>query len=102
MLAKMSYRQLLRWLEYSQVEPFGEARADLRIAILTAHVMGLFVKRGHRRPQPADFMPRFKGPLEKTQRGAQNMGQRFKAFAQLHNRMLEQKRSQRRAKRRDT
>lgn len=63
MLAGMTRRQLLEWLEFDEIDPFGEERADLRAGIVAAAVT-----EPHRDPEkrsdpftPADFMPDFDG-----------------------------------------
>jgi hypothetical protein len=59
MLASMTGQQLLEWSVYAEKEPFGEERADLRIAILTAQITNLW--RGEDDPvrKPEEFMPKF-------------------------------------------
>lgn len=50
------------WLEYSQIEPFGEERSDLRNAMLMALVSsGL----GGKSKTISDFMPNFKAENKK-------------------------------------
>jgi len=41
-------------MAYSDIEPFGEARADLRIGVAAARLAGLIAGDRHR---PIDFMP---------------------------------------------
>lgn len=60
MLREMSWEQLQYWIAYSEIDPFGEARADLRSGIVAA-----VVANANRDPnrgsayQPKDFMPEF-------------------------------------------
>lgn len=63
MLAGMSGQTFRRWVEYDQVEPIGERRADLRMAILASVLSNLL---GKRRTKLDDFMPRFRKPKRAT------------------------------------
>jgi hypothetical protein len=61
----MPATELVEWVEFYGVEPFGDFRADLRSAIVAttiARTMG-----GNRKVRPIDFMP-FND--ERTQRNA--------------------------------
>lgn len=86
MLEAMPSSGLTRWRAYSELDPFGEQRADLRAGIIASTVANV-----HRdpavRPQPwkpSDFMPDFDGSWRRRQFAA--LGQRireiFKAFPQ--------------------
>lgn len=55
----MTWQQLIAWQEYFSLEPWGEERADLRIAQLTALTANIN-RDSTRRPTPftaMDFMP---------------------------------------------
>lgn len=53
---RMSGRELMEWLAYARLDPFGEARADLRQAITSCVVAnGL----GGKQHQIRDFVPKF-------------------------------------------
>lgn len=62
LLQSLSGREFMEWMAYAEIEPFGEERADLRMAILAALIANV-----HRDPEktkpfgPEDFMPRFDG-----------------------------------------
>ena len=56
MLEALTWQQLLGWLAYYEVEPFGEERADYRIGILTAAVHNALRRQGSRPYKPTDFM----------------------------------------------
>lgn len=61
MLAQMSWAQLREWAAYSELDPFGEERADLRMGIL-ASVMANVHRDTSKRPRPYqadEFMPKF-------------------------------------------
>lgn len=57
----MTGQQLMEWMAYEEVEPFGEQRADLRMAILAALIANINrdPKKKSRAYEPKDFMPRF-------------------------------------------
>lgn len=70
LLARVSSRELSEWLAYSQVEPWGEERADLRAGIVASTVANTARNAKKRRKpfRPEEFMPTFE---RKTQTMAQ-------------------------------
>lgn len=61
MLRRMSGAQLTEWMSFALMEPFGEERADLRMAILAAQQANLH-RDENVHPSPfdvSDFMPKF-------------------------------------------
>jgi hypothetical protein len=74
MLARLPYRIYREWIAYAAVEPFGEERADLRAAIVSATMANSIqtliysLARKHRKAnfKPKDFMPEFEPPHPKT------------------------------------
>jgi hypothetical protein len=57
----MSGLQLTEWIAYAQLEPFGEERADLRMAILASLIANVN-RDPKKKPTPyevSDFMPQF-------------------------------------------
>ena len=69
----------MRWIGYAKVEPFGEERADMRMAILACVVARV---AGNKRAQPSDFIPEF-GPPKKQ--SADQMKAVAKQFAMMYN-----------------
>lgn len=61
----MSHAQLMEWLAYFTLEPFGEGRADWRAAMQASVIANVHRRRGSRQFQPKDFMPRL-GQTTKT------------------------------------
>lgn len=60
LLSQMSWEQFRGWLAYSQIEPFGEERGDLRAGIVASVIAN--VNRDPKKGkafQAKDFMPRF-------------------------------------------
>lgn len=58
----MSGQQFFEWIEFSQLEPFGDERADLRMGILAASLINnLAMMWTGENPgaKPEDFMPNF-------------------------------------------
>lgn len=48
--------EFMEWMAYAEVEPFGDARADLHFSLLSYLVASIFgTKKGIEPPQPADF-----------------------------------------------
>jgi len=55
----LTARQLEEWIEYADLEPFGEERADLRAGMVAAVVANVY-RDPKARPKPyrpIDFMP---------------------------------------------
>ena len=65
LLETLTSRQISEWEAYSRLEPFGEERGDLRMAILTSHitnmVSSLYSKKNEKPKMvsPSVFMPHF-------------------------------------------
>ena len=55
----MDARELAEWRAYEKLEPFGEARADLRMGIQTAASLNVNRRRGAQPVKPRDVMPDF-------------------------------------------
>ena len=82
MLSEISIRQALEWMEYADLEPFGEERADLRSAIIACTVANANRSKGP--PfKPGDFMPKF--DAEPVKQSPDQMAAVFAAFAEAHN-----------------
>ena len=68
MLREISHPQFLEWQAYYRIEPWGEWRADMRMA----QMLSLYAnahRDGNKHPKPftpADFMPDFAGDHPKT------------------------------------
>lgn len=65
----MSGQQLVEWMAYAELEPFGEERADLRMATLAALIANIYrdPKQKSTPFEIEDFMPKFekKEPISK-------------------------------------
>lgn len=59
MLAEMTSSQFAEWLAFARVEPFGEARADLRAGIVASTIANIHKAKGRKPYSPQDFMPDF-------------------------------------------
>lgn len=55
-MATVSYQELMAWGEYAKEEPFGEWRADVRIAQLCALYANAHRPEGEEPRKIADFM----------------------------------------------
>ena len=56
---RMSARELGEWIALSRLEPFGDARADLRAGIVASAVVNVHRSRDDEPLTPDDFMPDF-------------------------------------------
>lgn len=79
---QITYRQFRGWVEYYQVEPWGEERADLRAGIISAAVRNSMRSKG-----PAfkvsDFIPKF-GPRKSSQ-SEDEVAARVLGYCRAHN-----------------
>lgn len=57
LLARIDSRELSEWMAYYTLEPFGESRGDLRIAMLTSLMANVNRGKGQRPFKVQDFMP---------------------------------------------
>lgn len=73
MLERLSARELLQWKAYERIEPFGEIRADIRMAIQTAALVNLQRSRGSRVAKVTDFMPDFAGRYTAKEQSVEEM-----------------------------
>lgn len=64
LLARMDSRELSEWMAYSQVEPFGEERADLRAALVAMTMANLWRGKDSKAFKLEDFVLKFGGPKE--------------------------------------
>lgn len=78
---RCTLREFRRWQAYDQIEPFGEVRADLRIAILATVVAAGF---GSKSAKPSDFMPRLNAE-PKPKQSVSQMASMFRRYAEAHN-----------------
>ena len=72
---EISSREFAEWLAFYRLEPFGEERADLRMAVLAALIANVNRNPKKRRVfTPEDFMPKFEPPSD-SPRGAGGEGE---------------------------
>jgi hypothetical protein len=59
LLQRVSAAELVEWMAYDVIEPFGESRADYRTALSTAALLNR--QRGRSTPvvDPKDLIPKF-------------------------------------------
>ena len=78
-------------MAFYELEPFGEERADYRIAIMTATFANIHGrKKGRRAFKPSDFMPKFgKETLDDRRQSAAEIENTLQGYAIAHNRARE-------------
>lgn len=61
LLRGMSSAEMAEWMAYAMIEPFGEARADLRMGIIASLLANIYRDPKKRRQayKPEDFIPQF-------------------------------------------
>lgn len=79
----MGHSELVAWQAYYQVEPFGEARQDLRNAMLLSMLANIH-RDAKKRPTAfvvSDFMPKF----WETEEEKPSLFQKFRAMSEVIN-----------------
>lgn len=64
MLSEISSRAFAEWMAYSRLEPWGEDRDDLRMAIVASTIANTNRGKNQKPYKPADFMPSFEPETE--------------------------------------
>ena len=64
MLAEISSVQFAEWMAYSRLEPWGEERDDLRMAIIASTIANVNRGKNTKAFKPQDFMPSFEPETE--------------------------------------
>ena len=87
LLERLTWRQLLGWMAYYRLDPWGQERSDLRAGIVASTIANVY--RGKRRPlQPKDFMPHFGAKTPRVQTKEQVLSV-LMAAAKAHNEVHE-------------
>ena len=62
----LNHRQILEWMAYAKLFPFGDERADYRSALQTFWTRSAWIDEAG---QPTDYMPQFEnaGPRSEAQ-----------------------------------
>lgn len=93
MLASIPLPLFIEWMDYYELEPFGEERGDLRCAIIAQVIASCHAAKG-KRYKVADFMPSFGRRSRGARRPKQSTAQMkatFMAFAEAQNKMMAKK-----------
>lgn len=56
---RVTASEFAEWQAFYRLDPFGEERADYRMAILAALTTNLWLEKGDKPTRPEDFLPRF-------------------------------------------
>jgi hypothetical protein len=75
----MSWAELKGWIEYDEIDPFGEHRADLRNAMSMAQRQNIAQMGKGRKAKAKDFMPFIIKPKFESELDAQL----YEAFMEL-------------------
>lgn len=75
LLARMSSRELTEWLAFSQIEPIGDAREDLRAGIIASTIANSFrdTEKQKKPYSPADFMIDWDNPPKREKKSPGNL-----------------------------
>lgn len=77
---RLSSRELIEWMAFAQLEPFGDERADLRMGIETSSLVRMWADpKKAKNITPATFMP-FYDPPPKRQKTPEQMRAAFDAL----------------------
>jgi len=77
-------------MAYDQLDPFGEARADWRSAMVAAQVANAFRGKTDKALTAEDFMPRFES--NRPRRTPEELEAMMQPWARMHNRRETQRR----------
>ncbi|WP_236674309.1 DUF4035 domain-containing protein [Paraburkholderia hospita] len=66
LLANLDSAELTEWMAFNSIEPFGEARADLRAGIIASTVANHGSVAMKKPVPPIDYMPFQQRPQEET------------------------------------
>lgn len=81
---RMSHRELIEWMEFAELEPFGDQRADLRMAIETSALVRMWADpKKTKKITPAMFMP-FLDSEPKQPKSPQDLSAKFDALMSKH------------------
>ena len=87
MLASIPLPLFYEWMDYAGRKPFGEERADLRVAIMASALVNIQLAKGQQPTRPLDFMPFSKGKARAKQ-SPQQMSMLLKGVAALHKQQI--------------
>lgn len=73
LLARMTWRQLLGWMGYYRLDPWGGERQDLQAGIVAATIANVYRGKG-RAYKPGDFMPHFQPKARRVQTKEEALG----------------------------
>ncbi len=73
MLERVPSRLISEWMEYANLEPFGEERADLRAGIVASTMANVWRGKNGKAAKPGDFMPKFGGEQPKEPQSLEQM-----------------------------
>lgn len=62
--ATVTHAELMDWLEFYTLEPWGAAPADLRAGIVASTIANVHIARDADPLTPLDFMPRLKAEVD--------------------------------------
>lgn len=77
LLDRIGRDEFLEWMDYYQIEPWGEWRADLRTGIVASTVANVFRGKG-KSTKPQDFMPKFGSDSKPVSNLAQRLNAMFR------------------------
>lgn len=81
---RMSNRELVEWMEFARLEPFGDERADLRMGIETSSLVRMWADpKKSKQITPATFMP-FLERAPQPQKSPQELAAAFDRLMSKH------------------
>lgn len=90
----MQSEELSYWMAYYGMFPWGEERADLRVAIQSSLIANVNRGKNARAFSPEDFMPKFNQPSSeagKPKHTVDELASKFALFATQHNAAIAKK-----------
>ena len=96
MMERMSAEEFIQWGVFLSIEPFGDFRADVHMAIIASTIANMSGKTVRRDTKPADFIPNFMATktLVQTAQSPDEMRANFLAVFENVKRKAELKKQQ--------
>ena len=82
---RVDAREMIDWMAYWNMNPWGEDRADLRAGIIAATTANVWAGKG-RQAKPSDYMPKFGQDDNEAKQEPSDMKAKFKRAAFAFNR----------------
>ena len=88
---RVSREERMLWQAMNRLDPWGEARADLRTATVACVIANSNRGKNSKGFTPKDFMPDFSGKQERVRQSNEQMANVFRGYMERHNACVDAK-----------